>query len=45
MCKSIYDLGTAHCANMYPSSAEDSAELTAARAQINKLVGQWLNES
>ena len=36
--------GTAHCANMYPSSDDDTAELKEARTKINNLVGQWLKQ-
>jgi hypothetical protein len=36
--------GTAHCANMYPSTPSDPPELAQARAQISKLIGQWLQQ-
>lgn len=35
-------LGTAHCANMYPASADDLPQLKLARQQIGKLIGKWL---
>ncbi|KAJ8951302.1 hypothetical protein NQ318_008206 [Aromia moschata] len=41
----IFINGTAHCANMYNISDDDLPELTAARAEINRLVGVWLGES
>ena len=34
--------GTAHCANMYPSSKDDIPELVKARKQIGTLIGKWL---
>lgn len=34
--------GTAHCANMYPSRAEDLPQLTQARAKISDLIGTWI---
>ncbi|GFO16552.1 thymus-specific serine protease [Plakobranchus ocellatus] len=40
--EAIYIPGTAHCANMYPPSPEDPGPLTAARARIEVLIGQWL---
>ncbi|XP_076248423.1 putative serine protease K12H4.7 [Calliopsis andreniformis] len=39
----IYINGTAHCANMYPSSKDDLPELKSARIQIGKLIDQWLH--
>ena len=38
----IYIKGTAHCANMYPASDDDLPQLTEARKNIAKLIGQWL---
>lgn len=38
----IYIDGTAHCANMYPSTPVDPPQLTEARKTINTLIGQWL---
>ena len=40
----IFINGTAHCANMYPARPEDLPELTAARQEIGRLIGQWLQE-
>ena len=40
----LFCSGTAHCANMYPSSDDDSTELKEARTKINNLVGQWLKQ-
>nr|CAD7589926.1 unnamed protein product [Timema genevievae] len=40
----IFIQGTAHCANMYPSSPDDPPGLVAARLQILELVKQWLQE-
>nr|CAD7456840.1 unnamed protein product [Timema tahoe] len=40
----IFIEGTAHCANMYPSSPDDPPGLVAARLQIFELVKQWLQE-
>ncbi|KAL8619522.1 hypothetical protein ACOMHN_011873 [Nucella lapillus] len=37
----IFMQGTAHCANMYPPSKSDPADLVKARVQISKLIGQW----
>jgi hypothetical protein len=34
--------GTAHCANMYPSSEQDISQLKEARIQIKGLIEQWL---
>lgn len=39
---SIYIKGTAHCANMYPSSKDDIPELVEARKQIGDLIDKWL---
>jgi hypothetical protein len=36
--------GTAHCADMYPSSPSDLPQLVAARRKISDLIGQWLDE-
>jgi len=36
--------GTAHCADMYPSSPSDPPQLVAARRKISDLIGQWLDE-
>nr|CAD7202974.1 unnamed protein product [Timema douglasi] len=38
----IFIEGTAHCANMYPSSPDDPPGLVAARLQIFELVKRWL---
>ncbi|XP_054000606.1 putative serine protease K12H4.7 [Hylaeus anthracinus] len=38
----IYINGTAHCANMYPPSKNDSTELKNARIQVGRLIDQWL---
>lgn len=43
--KCFYFLGTAHCANMYPSSNTDSPELTEARLKIKAIIGEWLASS
>ncbi|EEB18067.1 conserved hypothetical protein [Pediculus humanus corporis] len=40
----IYIQGTAHCANMYPSSEKDPPQLVDARKQIEQLIGEWLKE-
>ncbi|XP_043261657.1 putative serine protease K12H4.7 isoform X1 [Colletes gigas] len=40
----IYINGTAHCANMYPPSKDDSPELKSARIQIGHLIDQWLQD-
>ncbi|XP_065643422.1 putative serine protease K12H4.7 isoform X2 [Hydra vulgaris] len=39
---SVFINGTAHCANMYPSSPDDSAELIKARQFIGDLITKWL---
>ncbi|XP_045784697.1 putative serine protease K12H4.7 [Maniola jurtina] len=39
----IFIEGTAHCANMYPPSANDSTKLVAARVEIQSYIGSWLN--
>jgi hypothetical protein len=36
--------GTAHCADMYPSSSSDPPQLVAARRKVSDLIGQWLDE-
>lgn len=35
--------GTAHCANMYPPSQNDSVQLINARNEIEGLIGKWLS--
>ncbi|XP_026500280.2 putative serine protease K12H4.7 [Vanessa tameamea] len=39
----IFIKGTAHCANMYPPSASDSAQLLEARTEIRQYLELWLN--
>lgn len=39
----IYIHGTAHCANMYPSSENDSSELVEARLEIEQYLSQWID--
>ncbi|XP_066140966.1 putative serine protease K12H4.7 [Euwallacea fornicatus] len=34
--------GVSHCANMYETSTTDSADLEKARAEIDRLIGEWL---
>ncbi|KAM0732821.1 putative serine protease F56F10.1 [Formica fusca] len=41
----IYINGTAHCADMYPSSENDMPQLKEARIQIKDLIKQWLKSS
>ena len=41
--KAVYITGTAHCANMYPSSKYDRKELIKAREKISDIVGEWLS--
>lgn len=36
--------GTAHCATVYPTSKNDSPQLTEARKQMTHLIGQWLED-
>ncbi|XP_015174578.1 PREDICTED: putative serine protease K12H4.7 [Polistes dominula] len=38
----IFINGTAHCANMYPPSEHDTAELKATRARVGELINKWL---
>lgn len=38
----IYIKGTAHCADMYPASSDDLAELTEARVEIAQYLSNWL---
>ena len=38
----IYFSETAHCANMYPDTDKDPADLIQAREQIAKLIGMWI---
>lgn len=38
----IFIPGTSHCANMYSYSPEDPPALTAARKEVSRLVGVWL---
>ncbi|XP_026333446.1 putative serine protease K12H4.7 isoform X2 [Hyposmocoma kahamanoa] len=40
----IYINGTAHCANMYSPSDNDSTELTEARVEIQQFLDSWLRE-
>ncbi|VVC45214.1 Alpha/Beta hydrolase fold,Peptidase S28 [Cinara cedri] len=42
---SIYIDGTAHCANMYPSTPTDPPQLTEARTTIKEYLNEWLIES
>ena len=37
--------GTAHCANMYPASEDDPAQLVEARTRIGQLVHQWIQQA
>ncbi|XP_062524740.1 putative serine protease K12H4.7 [Bombyx mori] len=39
----IFIHGTAHCANMYPASDNDLAELKQARIEIEKYLSKWLD--
>jgi len=41
--KYIYIQGTAHCANMYPASPNDTLQLKQARIKIEATVGTWIN--
>jgi hypothetical protein len=38
----VFINGTAHCANMYPSSPHDIPELVKARQDISRILGSWL---
>ncbi|XP_026730974.1 putative serine protease K12H4.7 [Trichoplusia ni] len=38
----IYIRGTAHCANMYPPSENDSSELVEARVEIEQYLAGWI---
>jgi len=38
-------IGTAHCANMYPSASSDLPELTYARTTIKAYLKEWLAEN
>ncbi|CAH0768295.1 unnamed protein product [Bemisia tabaci] len=42
--KVIVIKGTAHCANMYAPSENDSQELKQARVEISEVLGSWLSE-
>ena len=39
----VFIKGTAHCANMYPSSERDTEELKKARKLIGDIVSKWLD--
>lgn len=41
----IYIEGTAHCAEMYPSSPDDPPQLVDARNQIEEIIGNWLAQN
>lgn len=41
--QAIYINGTAHCANMYPSSDDDLPDLKQARKLIEIIIGQFIN--
>ncbi|XP_050439494.1 putative serine protease K12H4.7 isoform X3 [Adelges cooleyi] len=41
----IYIVGTAHCANMYPSATTDLPQLTKARIAIKAFLSDWLTIS
>ena len=34
---------TAHCANLYPDTDKDPADLVQAREEIARLIGTWLS--
>nr|KAF7435023.1 hypothetical protein H0235_003214 [Vespula pensylvanica] len=38
----IYINGTAHCANMYPSTEHDLPQLKAAKVQVGRIIYRWL---
>ena len=38
---SQYFIGTAHCANMYPSKEDDLPHLQAARVRVFELIDTW----
>ncbi|XP_054770679.2 putative serine protease K12H4.7 [Lytechinus pictus] len=40
----IFINGTAHCANMYPSSPDDPPQLAQARTQIKDTIQKWLSQ-
>lgn len=40
----IYIKGTAHCANMYPRSENDSSELIEARLEIEQYLAGWVGQ-
>jgi hypothetical protein len=42
--ETIFIKGTAHCADMYPSSDKDPEQLTEARNQIRALIRNWLKQ-
>jgi len=42
--RSTVFLGSAHCANMYPPSPNDSPQLTEARTTIKTYLSKWLTE-
>ncbi|XP_046606656.1 thymus-specific serine protease-like [Neodiprion virginianus] len=39
----ILVMGTSHCQDLYSDLSTDSAEMTAAKARVRELVGQWLS--
>ncbi|XP_065205171.1 putative serine protease K12H4.7 [Planococcus citri] len=42
--ETIFIKGTAHCADMYPSSDEDTQELKEARSKIQTILQSWLQK-
>ncbi|KAJ8924676.1 hypothetical protein NQ315_000827 [Exocentrus adspersus] len=40
----IFINGTSHCANLYGVSSSDPSQLTAARDEINRVIGIWLGK-
>uniref|UniRef100_A0A0B7A1H0 Serine protease K12H4.7 n=1 Tax=Arion vulgaris TaxID=1028688 RepID=A0A0B7A1H0_9EUPU len=40
--RAIFINGTAHCANMYPSTPQDPPQLTQARVEISETIARWL---
>ncbi|XP_032833392.2 putative serine protease K12H4.7 [Petromyzon marinus] len=40
----VFIQGTAHCANMYPATAQDPPQLTEARARVFDILQKWLSE-
>ncbi len=40
----FFCVGTAHCADMYPTGEDDPMSLISARLQVGRTIGEWLSQ-